>query len=153
MYFEKWDDIAFGSDPAMDIVDFLEDFDTEIITINDIFSKSDFETKLVDVNRNDHFTILHNGFEQELLFDQALITIGAIVVETKLNNFADMSKVFTGSKKLKLDSTEENIKLLIDNLSDMIQNPQEHELMELSADYVDEVVAVIQDIINHLKKL
>lgn len=151
MYFEKWDDIAFGSDPAMDLVDFLEDFDNETITMKEIFSKSDFETKLVDVNRNDHFTIIHNGFDQEILFDQALITMGAIIVETELNNSADMSKVFTGSKTLKLVCTEENKNLLINNLSDMIQNPEDHELMELSEDYIDEVIAVIQDIINHLK--
>ncbi len=154
MYFEKWDEIAFGSDDAMNFVDFIEMLPYDTLRLKNIFEYSDLDQHLNSENyikENNTVRFEINEFVINPLYEQALITLSAIIAECILNGSANLDNVFTGEKTLKFDIVRSELSLVINAVKHLVEHTEKYEIYELVDSYEEEFIEIITDILKTLE--
>lgn len=156
MFIEKWKDTAFGSDHGGDFQNFLEQIPNDKLTLMDIFERCSLKKYFDQPNllnqRTDNNVKLDNpNFDQFVHYEEAVIALTAIVVESELNGSADLSNSY-GSKTLTFDITKEELEMLKNALTDIHVNPNKFILFEmLDEDGRNETLSDIAEVIEQLK--
>ncbi|RWX02218.1 imm68 putative immunity domain-containing protein [Flavobacterium cerinum] len=156
MFIEKWKDTAFGSDYGADFQRFLEKIPTDKLTLADIYERCDLK-KYFDQpdtlnQRTDNNVKLDNpNFEQFVHYEDAVIALTAIVVESELNGCADLSNAY-GSKTLALETTKEELVTLKNALTEIYESPDKFILFAmLDNNERNETLLTIAEIMEQLK--
>jgi hypothetical protein len=156
MHIEKWKDIAFGSDYGLDFQQFLEQIQIEVLTLKDVYKLCDlqkyFDEPALLLQRKDNNVTLYNGnFEQFVHYEDAVIALTAVVVESEMNGNADLSEAY-GSKKLIFNVTKEELHKLHSAIAFIHSNPQHFILFDmLDNEAREETLTVMAEIIDQLQ--
>lgn len=157
MYIEKWKDTAFGSDYGGDFQSFLEETSNDKLTLADVYQHCDLkkyfdQPNLLDQRTDNNVKLSNSCFDQFVHYEDALIALTVIVVESELNGSADLSNAY-GSKSLIFDISKEELEMLKIALTDVKENPDKFILFEmLDEDGRNETLFHISEIIEQLKK-
>ena len=145
MFLEQWKDTAFGSDYGGDFLEFLESFNDEVLSLELLYAKSDLRKFLTDseaVIRNKDFNVqlkYNQGFEQTVHYEEAIIALSAVVIESLLQGSANMKEAY-GTKILKFDATANELMLLKKALTSIYQNFSSFNLFDMLDKETKEVV-------------
>ena len=156
MFIEKWKDTAFGSDFGGDFQQFLEKIPSEKLTLTKIYKLCDlkkyFEQPELLNQRTDNNVWLENpDFKQYVHYEEAVIALTAIVAESEINGFADLTNAY-GSKILTFDISKEELTTLKNALTDIYNNPNKFVLFEmLDEEGQAETLSDVEEIIEQLK--
>ncbi|WP_337085136.1 imm68 putative immunity domain-containing protein [Elizabethkingia anophelis] len=156
MFIEKWKDTAFRSDFGGDFQQFLEKIPNEKLTLTEIYKRCDLkkyfdQPELLNQRTDNNVRIENPEFEQFVHYEDAVIALTAIVVESEINGSADLTNAY-GSKILTLDISKEELITLKDALSDIYNNPNKFVLFEmLDEEAQEETLSDIEEMIEQLK--
>ena len=152
---ESWADIAFGSDDGMLFVDYLESLsESEKLDLILVYTKCDLEKYISDPSLLESDTTIElqlGPMTGEALYAQVVITLGAILAECKNAGQADLASGPHGTKTLRLEATETELRLVADTLANLRSNTDRHYFFELVEDYLEEVVGVMTEIEQSLR--
>ncbi len=155
MLIEKWKDTAFGSDYGGDFKDFLEEIPNDKLTLTDIYERCDlkkyFDTPtLLDEVTDNVVTLDNPDFDQYVAYEEAIIALTAIVVESELNGSADLTNAY-GSKTLTFDIAKNELLTLKRALTQIYEYPEKFVLFELCLE--EERIETLSDIKEILTEL
>ncbi|SHG54973.1 imm68 putative immunity domain-containing protein [Pedobacter caeni] len=156
MYIEKWKDTAFGSDYGGDFQSFLEEISNDKLTLTKVYERCDLkkyfdQPGLLHQGTDNNVKLTNPDFDQFLHYEDAVIALTAVVVESELNGSADLSNAY-GSKSLIFDITKEELVTLKNALTDIQDNPDKFILFEmLDEEGRIETLSDISEIIEQLK--
>lgn len=156
MYIEKWKDTAFGSDYGGDFQSFLEEISSDKLTLTNVYERCDLkkyfdQPGLLHQRTDNNVKLINPDFDQFLHYEDAVIALTAVVVESELNGSADLSNAY-GSKSLIFDITKEELVTLKNALTDIQDNPDKFILFEmLDEEGRNETLSDISEIIEQLK--
>lgn len=155
MFIEKWKDTAFGSDYGTDFQRFLEQIPTDKMTLADIYERCNLkkyfdQPSLLDQQTDNNVKLDNPNFDQFVHYEDAVIALTAIVVESELNGSADLSTAY-GSKTLTFEITKEELATLKSALTYIHDNPEKFVLFKmLDNDGRNETLFDIAEIIEQL---
>ena len=155
MFIEKWKDTAFGSDYGGDFKDFLEEIPGEKLTLADIYERCDLKKYFDDPTLLDEVTdnvvnLDNPEFDQYVAYEEAIIALTAIVVESELNGSADLTNAY-GSKTLTFDISKNELLTIKKALTQIYEYPEKFVLFELCLD--EERTETLYDIKEILSEL
>jgi hypothetical protein len=156
MYIERWKDTAFGSDYGGDFKDFLEKIPVDKLTLTEIYKRCDLkkyfdQPDLLNERTDNNVKLENSKFDQFVHYEEAVIALTAIVVESELNGFADLTKAY-GSKTLIFDISKPELTLLRNALMYIYNNPNMFNLFEMLDDSGrEETLSNIAEIIEQLE--
>lgn len=157
MFIEKWKDIAFGSDYGGDFKDFLEKLTGNPLSFADIFNHCDLQKYFNDpsllLHETDNNVQLQNAaFEQYVHYEDAVIALTAVVVESEAAGQADLTQAY-GTKVLQLQVAKPELETLFNAITFIYNNPDNFVLFEMLPDQErQETLAVISEMITELEK-
>ncbi|WP_138751362.1 imm68 putative immunity domain-containing protein [Paenibacillus sinopodophylli] len=138
MYISKWwGDLIGGSDDSLALIDYLEQLDLTEVTLNQILKDLGFVVLLSEGDLKNGGNIgfdskSANGmFRVELdIACGALIDLSAIVLESLKSGYVDLHDLDEARqpRKLYMDASEEDRKLLQDELNKFSRNPLSYDL-------------------------
>jgi len=156
MYIEKWKDTAFGSDYGGDFQRFLEGIPNDKLTLRDVYERCDLkkyfdQPNLLEQRTDNNVKLANPDFDLFIHYEDAVIALTAIVVESELNSSADLSNAY-GSKSLIFNITKEELVMLKNVLTEIQDNPEKFVLFEiLDGSGRNETLSDISEIIEQLK--
>jgi len=156
MFIEKWKDTAFGSDFGGDFLQFLEKIPSEKLTLTEIYKLCDLQKyfdqpELLNQRTDNNVWLENPDFKQYVHYEEAVIALTAIVAESEINGFADLTNAY-GSKILTFDISKDELTTLKNALIDIKNNPNKFVLFEmLDEDEQAETLSDIEEIIEQLK--
>jgi hypothetical protein len=156
MFIEKWKDTAFGSDYGGDFQHFLEKIPKDRLTLEDVYERCDLKKyfnrpDLLDQKTDNNVLLENPDFEQFVHYEDVVIALTAIVIESALNGTADLANAY-GSKMLTFETTREELVTLYQALADIHRNPDKFVLFEmLDGDGRAETLADISEMIAQLE--
>ena len=156
MFIEKWKDTAFGSDFGGDFLQFLEKIPSEKLTLTEIYKLCDLQKyfdqpELLNQRTDNNVWLENPDFKQYVHYEEAVIALTAIVAESEINGFADLTNAY-GSKILTFDISKDELTTLKNALIDIKNNPNNFVLFEmLDEDEQAETLSDIEEIIEQLK--
>jgi hypothetical protein len=135
MFIKNWKDTAFGSDYGNDFKDFLEKINTEPITLTEIYQQCDLrkyldQPDLLNLQTDNNVKLANPQFEQFVHYEDAVIALSAIVVESELNGAANLQEAY-GSKTLTFKISKSELTTLSNALTHIYDNPDKFILFEL----------------------
>ncbi len=164
---EKWKDTAFGSDFGMTFLEFIEENFEKELSIRDIYNKTNIEKYIVNPKklkeRTDNNVYLIDADEIETIhyaeyfnyvhFEDLIIGLSAIIVESGINGKADLTKAY-GNKSYIFKSEKSEIKSIYLALKDIYDNPKKYVLFEMMLEEeTKETLKDIEEILIEFKKL
>lgn len=138
MFLEKWKDTAFGTDHGNDFRDFIEDIGISPITIDDIYQRCNLK-KYIDqpdllLQRKDNDVKIDNpDFEQFVHYEDAIIALSAIIIESELNGEADLTEAY-GNETVIFNISKQELSSIKSALGFVYNNPDNFILFELCAE-------------------
>jgi len=156
MFIEKWKDTAFGSGFGGDFQQFLEKIPSEKLTLTEIYKLCDLQKyfdqpELLNQRTDNNVWLENPDFKQYVHYEEAVIALTAIVAESEINGFADLTNAY-GSKILTFDISKDELTTLKNALIDIKNNPNNFVLFEmLDEDEQAETLSDIEEIIEQLK--
>ncbi|WP_162303568.1 imm68 putative immunity domain-containing protein [Hymenobacter sediminis] len=155
MFIEKWKDTAFGSDYGGDFKDFLEEIPDKKLTLSIIYDRCDLkryfdDPKLLREQTDNNVKIENKSFSHHVHYEDAVIALSAVVVESELAGVADLTKAY-GSKKLVFDISKHELITLKNALSEIYDHPNNFILFDmLLSEETNHVKQDIAEIIDGL---
>lgn len=155
MFIEKWKDTAFGSDYGGDFKDFLEEIPDKKLTLASIYKRCDLKRYFDDPELLRHQTdnnvkIDNDNFSHYIHYEDAVIALSAVVVESELAGAADLTKAY-GSKKLVFEVYKHELILLKKAVSEIYDHPDNFILFDmLLSEETNQVRQDIAEIIDGL---
>jgi hypothetical protein len=156
MFIEKWKETAFGSDYGSDFKDFLEKIEVESLTLTEIYQRCDLkkyfdEPELLTRQRDNNVTLANPQFEQFVHYEDAVVALSAIVVESELNGLANLKEAY-GTKTLTFTISKSELTTLSHALIYIHDHPDNFILFEFcQGQERKETLADIAEIIAGLK--
>jgi len=132
---EKWKDTAFGSDFGGDFLELIENISTKEITFPLIYQNTDLKKyinnpSLLEEKTDNNVYFTNSKFEQYIHFEDLIIGLSAVIIESKLNGKVDLTKAY-GNKILIFNSTQQEIKPIYLALKNIYNNPDDYVLFEM----------------------
>jgi len=158
---ENWKDTAFGSDFGGDFLELVERITKNgEISLSLIFQYTDAKQYLdtpdlleerTDINVN--FT--DSEFEQYIHFEDFIIALSAMMVESSLNGRVDLRKAY-GTKVLGFEFDESHAEPVYTALKHIYTNPDSYILFEMCAeeerketlDHISEIMLAFEKILH-----
>lgn len=155
MFIEKWKDTAFGSDFGGDFQQFLEKIPSEKLTLVEVYKRCDLKKYLDHPEllnqRTDNSVILENSeFKQWVPYEEAVIALTVIVVESELNGTADLRNAY-GTKKITFEVEKNELLTLKSALTQIYEYPEKFVVFELCLE--GERIQTLSDIKEILSEL
>ena len=155
---ENWKDVAFGSDFGGDFLELIEKISDNEISIDLIYQNTDLKKyietpNLLEKRTDNNVNFINSKFEQYIHFEDLIIGLSAMIVESGLNGKVDLTKTY-GNKILdfKLDKTE--IEPIYSALLKIHENPENYVLFEMCMkEERDETLKNIKEILTEFEKL
>lgn len=156
MFIEKWKDTAFGTDNGSDFRDLLEEIPNHPLTLSDVYQHCDLKkyinnTELLNERTDNNIKINNPDFDQFVHYEDAIIALSAIVIESELNGEADLSEAY-GNETITFQVTKQELATLETALSYIHDNPDKFVLFELcSEEEKKETLANISEMLEQLQ--
>ena len=156
---ENWKDTAFGSDFGGDFLELIEEIAEKEITLEVIYQHTDLKKyidkpDLLEIRNDNNVWFPNSDFEQYIHFEDAIIALSAIIVESKLNNGkVDLRKAY-GNKVIVFKSTKAGTKPIHEALQNIYKYPEKFVLFEMClAEEKEETLEDIKDILVEFGKI
>lgn len=145
---ENWKDTAFGSDFGSDFLELIEKISEKEITLDLIYQHTDLKKyidnpDLLETRTDNNVWFTSSAFEQYIHFEDAIIALSAIIVESKLNVVVDLRKAY-GNKVLLLNTSNQELKPIFKALQHIYENPEKFVLFELCLE--EERIQTLDDV-------
>ncbi|MBK9578121.1 MAG: hypothetical protein IPO40_13680 [Fibrobacteres bacterium] len=133
---EAWKDTAFGSDFGGDFLTLVESLDAPEVNLGVIYRRCDLQRYVADptllLKRTDNNVFFTpSEFEQYVHFEDAVIAIAAIMVESQAcDGVVDLTKAY-GSKTIRFTSTNSDRLEILTALEGILANPDHYVLFEM----------------------
>lgn len=131
----QWKNTAFGSDFGGDFLNLIEASFENTFCVQDIYKITDLEKYIQEpeilqsrTDNNIYFT--NSKFEQYVHFEDCIIGLSAIVVESAVNGKVDLSQAY-GNKVLRLDFEISDIRPIFTALRNIFEKPDDYSLFEM----------------------
>lgn len=135
---EHWKDTAFGSDFGNDFLELIENIPDKVSTLDLVYQYTDLKKyidnpDLLNERTDNNVFFVNSKFEQYIHFEDAIIGLSAIIVESKLNGKVDLSKAY-GSKTIEFRITKQEAIPIFNALKNIYNNPEKFVLFEMCLD-------------------
>lgn len=155
---EKWKDTAFGSDFGGDFLELIESLTDKELSIELIYQNTDLKKyidkpNLLEVRTDNNVFFVNTKFEQYVHFEDAIIALSAIIVESEVNGVADLSKAY-GNKQLFFKSYKSDIVPIFKALKNIFDQPEKYVLFEMCLEEErKETLSDIQSILTEFERV
>lgn len=155
---EKWKNTAFGSDFGNDFLELIEKIIDKELTLDLIYQNTDLEKyienpDLLNERTDNNVNFTNSEFEQYIHFEDAIITLSAVIIESKLNRKVDLTKSY-GAKILEFKSTHEEIEPIFRALENIHAHPEKYVLFEMCLEKErQETLDDIEEMIKEFEKI
>lgn len=155
MFIEKCKDTAFGSDYGGDFQAFLEEIPSEKLTLTEIYKHCDLkkyfdQPELLNQRTDNSVNLENTEFKQWVPYEEAVIALTAIVVESESNGIADLTNAY-GAKILVFEISKNELLSLKKALNQIYEYPEKFVLFELCLE--EERIQTFSDIKEILSEL
>ena len=132
---ENWKDTVFGSDFGNDFLALIENISEDELTLDLVYQNTDLKKyidnpNLLSEKTDNNVKFINSEFEQYIHFEDAIIALSAIIIESKLNGKTDLTKAY-GTKSLEFKSTNEESEPIFIALQNIYTHPENYVLFEM----------------------
>lgn len=158
---ENWKDTAFGSDFGNDFLKLIEEISENEFTLDLVYQNTDLKKyidnpNLLNERTDNNVKFTNSEFEKYIHFEDAIIALSVIIIESKLNGKANLTKAY-GIKTLEFKSTNTEIELIFIALQNIYAHPEKYVLFEMCLEKerqetLDDIEEMIKEFEKYLDK-